>query len=83
MNRKILTYEQYLLIKSFSNSIVRQGLDVIKTKYLKEIDAIDDECESRNVSVVQVLKDWKGTYITWIRYIIVNYVNRNIWKMKN
>ena len=64
MNRKILTYEQYLLIKSFSNSIVRQGLDVIKTKYLKEIDAIDDECEARNVSVVEVLKDWKGNYIS-------------------
>ena len=63
MNRKILTYEQYLLIKSFSNSIVRQGLDVIKTKYLKEIDAIDDECDARNVSVVQVLEDWANKYI--------------------
>tara|TARA_R100001443_G_C3297079_1_gene164306 strand:+ start:138 stop:329 length:192 start_codon:yes stop_codon:yes gene_type:complete len=63
MNKKILTYEQYLLIKSFSNSVVRQGLDVIKTKYLKEIDAIDDECESRNVSVVQVLEDWENKYI--------------------
>jgi|TARA_Y100000015_G_scaffold4148_1_gene3756 hypothetical protein len=63
-NKKIiLTYEQYLLIKSASTAGVRLGIDLIKTKLNKEIDAIDDECEARNVSVVQVLKDWENKYI--------------------
>ena len=64
MNKEILTYEQYLLIKSITIAGIRAGVDLVKDEYCKEIDAIDDECESRNVSVVQVLKDWKGTYIT-------------------
>ena len=63
MSKEILTYEQYLLIKSITNAGVRAGVDLVKDKYSKEVDAIDDECEARNVSVIEVLKDWKGTYV--------------------
>ena len=64
MSKEILTYEQYLLIKSITNAGVRTRIDLVKGKYCKEVDAIDDECEARNVSVVEVLKDWKGNYIS-------------------
>lgn len=63
MSNEIITYEQYLLIKSISNAGVRAGIDLVKDEYCKEVDAIDDECEARNISVIEVLKDWKGTYI--------------------
>ena len=63
MSNEIITYEQYLLIKSISNTGVRAGIDLVKDEYCKEVDAIDDECEARNISVIEVLKDWKGTYI--------------------
>jgi len=64
MSNKILTYEQYLLIKSITIAGVRAGVDLVKDEYCKEVDAIDDECEARNVSVIEVLKDWKGSYIS-------------------
>jgi len=63
MSKEILTYEQYLFIKSVINCGVRTGINLVKEDIAKEIDAIDDECEARNVSVVQVLDDWKGVYI--------------------
>ena len=63
MSNEIITYEQYLLIKSVINTGVRAGVNLVKEDVAKEIDAIDDECEARNVSVVEVLKDWKGSYI--------------------
>lgn len=63
MNKEILTYEQYLLIKSIINAGIRAGIDLVKDEYCQEVDSIDDECEARNVSVVEVLKDWKGTYV--------------------
>ena len=58
LNKEILTYEQYLLIKSITIAGVRAGVDLVKDKYCREVDAIDDECEARNISVVEVLKDW-------------------------
>ena len=61
--KEIITYETYLLIKSVINTGVRYGIDLVHEHLAKEIDAIDDECEARNVSVIQVLEDWKGVYI--------------------
>tara|TARA_R100000900_G_scaffold85253_1_gene67010 strand:+ start:79 stop:273 length:195 start_codon:yes stop_codon:yes gene_type:complete len=63
MKNKLIDYEQYLLIKSVMNCGVRTGINLVKESLAKEIDAIDDECETRNISVVEVLKDWKGAYI--------------------
>ena len=63
MNKEIITYDTYLLIKSIINIGVRYGIDLVHEHLAKEIDAIDDECEARNVSVIQVLEDWKGVYI--------------------
>jgi len=39
---------------------VKYGIDLVHEHLAKEIHAIDDECEARNVSVIQVLEDWKG-----------------------
>ena len=61
--KEIITYDTYLLIKSVINIGVRYGIDLVHEHLAKEIDAIDDECEARNVSVIQVLEDWKGVYI--------------------
>ena len=60
MNKEILTYDKYLLVKSVMNTGVRFGINLVKTKLAEEIDAIDDECDARNVCVIEVLEDWKG-----------------------
>ena len=64
MSNQILTYDKYIFIKSVINCGVRVGVNLVKESIAKEIDAIDDECEARNVCVIQVLKDWKGAYIS-------------------
>ena len=55
-----INYEQYLFIKSVSNSAVKYGLfGLLCQDYEKEINLIDDTAEVTNTCVVDLLNQTK------------------------
>lgn len=55
-----INYEQYLFIKSISNSAVKYGLfGLLCQDYEKEINLIDDSAEVTNTCVVDLLNQTK------------------------
>ena len=57
LDDKKISYQQYLFIKSISNSAIKYGLfGLLNQAYQKEIDLIDDTARVTNSCVADLLK---------------------------
>ena len=57
LDDKKISYQQYLFIKSISNSAIKYGLfGLLDQEYEKEIDLIDDTARVTNSCVADLLK---------------------------